>query len=184
MKKLTIILTAFLFTGMFYSCEKEFDSIEPEVLDPIVEIVGTYDVEYWNSEYNYNTGIGGDQKMDDQVLEIISDGEGEYALYWDGDWYATLILEKNYDNNLYFTIIEHGSMWTSENWIHFEIKGGSWSKADYPNYPGSFQMNKNNKFEICIWYADLYYWESKIKLNIDYWVFFSGHRRTSETTVD
>jgi len=45
MKKLTIILTAFLFTGMFYSCEKEFDSIEdieeenlpPEIISLIAD---------------------------------------------------------------------------------------------------------------------------------------------------
>jgi len=43
MKNLIIILTAFLFTGMFYSCEKEFDSIkdiEPE--DQEIEIIVRY----------------------------------------------------------------------------------------------------------------------------------------------
>ena len=185
--KLLIILVIF-FAGIFYSCDEEFDSIEPEeVLNPIVEVVGTYDMEYWNVQYYISTGDSYQDKMDDVVMEIIPDGEGEYALYLGGYWHATLVLEHNYDGILYFDIVEHGGMWTSGlswGWLHYERKGGSWSEADYPMYPGSFQINKNNKFEICFWYYDIYYWETGDPYGLEIITFYSGYRRTSETTVD
>jgi hypothetical protein len=45
-------------------------------------------------------------------------------------------------------------------------------------------MNKDNKFELCLWYCDLHNFQTGEPIYVEYITFFSGHRRTSETTVD
>jgi len=176
MKKSLLILLA-SFSVLFFSCEQ--NSTEPEIEEPkpIDEIVGMYDAkEYiW---YIYNQGGGsGDPQIHNEVLEVRKASNGnDYDLYLDGYWNAKLNFDRVYDGVLYCTISEHGGYWSSSNTL-YDRTGWNSLLADYTASEVTFQMNKNNKLEVCMRYYNLRH--ATTGEPDDYWiiVYYEGNRR-------
>lgn len=163
---------------MSSSCEK--DSIKEVIEEPIPkeEIIGTYDCnEYTWYIYNQGREVGGEPQIHNEVLEIRQEpNSNNYNLYLNGYWNAKLDFDRTYDGILYCKITEHGGYWSNSN-TRFDRSGWNSSLADYPSSEVTFQMNKNNKLEVCFRYYNLRNASSKESLG--YWmiIYYEGNRR-------
>ena len=160
MKKALFILIA-IFSVSFSSCEKEDTEPEIEKADPIEEIIGMYD-----AKRHQSYTVGGTTQVFDEVLEIRKDGN-DFAFYVDGYWNSTLKFKRFYDEILY---------WSESN-STFERKGWFTTLANYTSSEVTFQMNKNNKLEVCMKYYDIKNATTNDPLGYDIIVFYVGNRR-------
>ena len=129
----------------------------------------------YDAKRHQSYSIGGTTQTFDEVLEIQKEGN-DYAFYVDGYWNATLKFKRVYDDVLYCTVAEHGGYWSESN-STFERKGWFSPLADYTSSEVTFQMNKNNKLEVCMKYYDIKNATTNDPLGYDIIVFFVGNRR-------
>lgn len=176
MKKF-IYLFIVLLTVNFIACEKDKPEPVIEEPNPKEEIIGMYDCQEYFWYISNEGGGGGDPQIRNEVIEVRQDPNSEdYGFFVNGYWDATLNFERVYDGILYCKLSEHGGYWASSN-TTFERSGWYSSLADYPASEITFQMNKNNKLEVCFRYYDLR--DASTEEPLDYWiiVYYEGNRR-------
>lgn len=176
MKKLISIILGISILFIF-SCKKE-ETTEPipDNPTPMEEIVGMYDCQkyIW---YIANSGGASEENLQEGVVEITKKGNtNDYNFYLNGHWQATLKFDRVYDDVLYCTVRENEGYWSSDN-VTYEMSGWNTPLADYPSSEVTFQMNKNNKLEVCFRFYNLKDGSTQEPRNFWVVIYYEGYRR-------
>lgn len=155
---------------LLFSCNKDESEHKIEDLNPRNEIVGVYD-----AKKHQSYTVGGTNQIFDEIIEVRKNGSN-YDFYVDGYWNAKLNFKRVYDGVLYCTVAQHGGYWSESN-STFQRKGWFSPLADYTSSEVTFQMNNNNKLEICMKYYGIQNNKTKEPIGYDIIVFYVGNRR-------